>query len=815
MSMTPHLDENFNSALSALQSGCALSVIMAEKNESDFNKYQILYLKGIESKNISNLVESKAYFTNAYEEAILSKNPTAAANCLVQLAQISHTMLDSQNSLEYLTLAVNIRMSANDHIGSAGIYVNMAIVSQSNSSHLQTLNYINLAQGILRTIDQDDRTDLLNLALINLTSLSLNHLGRYNESIFEMKRGIEISKHIGHEEYELTFTLNYLELLFQKEDWEGIGENLSILLLNPNINNWPEILSLTQLLMAKWSLKNKNSKESIYWAEKSYKYFSDNKDLTNLLNATIVISDAYRKSGSKEQAIMYALQALSLAESDNRKQVQVEALQLLADASEGSDPVAAVGYLRRLMAVQAELHEAARDRQLQELTAQAELESARRRVEYEQELRAQAEETIQHQLQELERGRLYDHLTDLPNRVLLHAQLAQRVSRSGGKFLLVSLDLNRFQLVNDTYGHDAADELLRVMGVRAAGLVGSDEMVARVGGDEFALILLGDSLPERLSAVLAALSEPVVLGEERVRVSWSAGAAYWPGDGQDAESLRQASELALSDAKTQGESVVFFDASLHLHAGLEGPLSRALQRGEFELHFQPLVDVSGRRVVCAEALLRWNSPEHGLQMPGTFMPILERSDAIVEVGAWVLREACRAAALWGGVRVAVNLSARQFASRDLRSVVLGALRDSGLPPACLELEITESLMMQSPERAARLLAAFQEDGVRVVLDDFGTGYSSLGYLARFPLSGLKIDRSFVSALEEKPDGHDAAIVRAVVGLSRDMRLELVAEGVESLGQVELLENLGVRIMQGYYFARPSAQWRPLNVPGVR
>ncbi|GAA5436028.1 putative signaling protein PA1727 [Deinococcus aquaticus] len=488
---------------------------------------------------------------------------------------------------------------------------------------------------------------------------------------------------------------------------------------------------------------------------------------------------------------------------------------MLADASEGSEPVAAVGYLRRLMAVQAELHEAARDRQLQELTAQAELESARRRVEYEQELRAQAEETIQHQLQELERGRLYDHLTDLPNRVLLHAQLAQRVSRSGGKFLLVSLDLNRFQLVNDTYGHDAADELLRVMGVRAAGLVGSDEMVARVGGDEFALILLGDSLPERLSAVLAALSEPVVLGEERVRVSWSAGAAYWPGDGQDAESLRQASELALSDAKTQGESVVFFDASLHLHAGLEGPLSRALQRGEFELHFQPLVDVSGRRVVCAEALLRWNSPEHGLQMPGTFMPILERSDAIVEVGAWVLREACRAAALWGGVRVAVNLSARQFASRDLRSVVLGALRDSGLPPACLELEITESLMMQSPERAARLLAAFQEDGVRVVLDDFGTGYSSLGYLARFPLSGLKIDRSFVSALEEKPDGHDAAIVRAVVGLSRDMGLELVAEGVESLGQVELLENLGVRIMQGYYFARPSAQWRPLNVPGVR
>ncbi|GGS23087.1 hypothetical protein GCM10008961_13360 [Deinococcus knuensis] len=493
----------------------------------------------------------------------------------------------------------------------------------------------------------------------------------------------------------------------------------------------------------------------------------------------------------------------------------MEALQLLADASEGSDPVAAVGYLRRLMAVQAELHEAARDRQLQELTAQAELESARRRVEYEQALRVQAEETIQHQLQELERGRLYDHLTGLPNRVMLHAHLAQVAGRPGAEFLLVSLDLNRFQLVNDTYGHDAADELLRVVALRAAGLVGPGEMVARVGGDEFALILLGGGLPERLAAVLAAVSEPVVLGDERVRVSWSAGAAYWPGDGRDAESLRQASELALSDAKTQGEPVVFFDAALHLHAGLEGPLSRALERGEFELHFQPLVDVKGRRVVCAEALLRWNSPEHGVQMPGMFMPILERSDAIVEVGAWALREACRVAAGWGGVRVAVNLSARQFASRELRSVVLGALRDSGLPPECLELEITETLMMQSPERAARLLAAFRADGVRVVLDDFGTGYSSLGYLARFPLSGLKLDRSFVSALQEHPEGPDAAIVRAVVGLSGDLGLELVAEGVESLGQVELLEGLGVRILQGYYFARPSALWRPLNVVGAR
>ncbi|MFT2720519.1 EAL domain-containing protein [Deinococcus sp. A31D244] len=793
----------------------AVQLIADHPRNVTMHASKLHFLRGIHEKYIGNQVTSRIEFDKAREISIIEGDLDVYSTSLVQIAQILHLKLDNDQAIKILTEAAKIRDKNGDRGGKARAICNIANIYISTNNVFSAIKSINDAKEIYNEISQEGEDRELYLIISNNLSRLFISQGKYDDAIHEMRTGLVQISHESESSISFATKVNISDLMVKMN---RPGEAIEIIdeILNENcISRVPQIEIMANINKSIAILmidKNSDVSSLIISATNAAKKSGDLNSMIDILN---LIASIHLTKRDNIAAISVARESLELAESGGRKQAQVEALQLLADASEGSDPVAAVGYLRRLMAVQAELHEAARDRQLQELTAQAELESARRRVEYEQELRAQAEETIQHQLQELERGRLYDHLTDLPNRVLLHAQLAQRVSRSGGKFLLVSLDLNRFQLVNDTYGHDAADELLRVMGVRAAGLVESDEMVARVGGDEFALILLGDSLPERLSAVLAALSEPVVLGEERVRVSWSAGAAYWPGDSQDAESLRQASELALSDAKTQGESVVFFDASLHLHAGLEGPLSRALQRGEFELHFQPLVDVSGRRVVCAEALLRWNSPEHGLQMPGTFMPILERSDAIVEVGAWVLREACRAAALWGGVRVAVNLSARQFASRDLRSVVLGALRDSGLPPACLELEITESLMMQSPERAARLLAAFQEDGVRVVLDDFGTGYSSLGYLARFPLSGLKIDRSFVSALEEKPDGHDAAIVRAVVGLSRDMGLELVAEGVESLGQVELLENLGVRIMQGYYFARPSAQWRPLNVPGVR
>ncbi|MGM9321788.1 EAL domain-containing protein [Deinococcus aquaticus] len=814
----PTFDELVLSAYIAAKAGNilpAVQLIADHPRNVTMHASKLHFLRGIHEKYIGNQVTSRIEFDKAREISIIEGDLDVYSTSLVQIAQILHLKLDNDQAIKILTEAAKIRDKNGDRGGKARAICNIANIYISTNNVFSAIKSINDAKEIYNEISQESEDRELYLIISNNLSRLFISQGKYDDAIHEMRTGLVQISHESESSISFATKVNIFDLMVKMN---RPGEAIEIIdeILNENcISRVPQIEIMANINKSIAILmidKNSDVSSLIISATNAAKKSGDLNSMIDILN---LIASIHLTKRDNIAAISVARESLELAESGGRKQAQVEALQLLADASEESDPVAAVGYLRRLMAVQAELHEAARDRQLQELTAQAELESARRRVEYEQELRAQAEETIQHQLQELERGRLYDHLTGLPNRVLLHAQLAQRVSRSGGKFLLVSLDLNRFQLVNDTYGHDAADELLRVMGVRAAGLVGSDEMVARVGGDEFALILLGDLLPERLSAVLAALSEPVVLGEERVRVSWSAGAAYWPGDGQDAESLRQASELALSDAKTQGESVMFFDTSLHLHAGLEGPLSRALQRGEFELHFQPLVDVAGRRVVCAEALLRWNSPEHGLQMPGTFMPILERSDAIVEVGAWVLREACRAAALWGGVRVAVNLSARQFASRDLRSVVLGALRDSGLPPACLELEITESLMMQSPERAARLLAAFQEDGVRVVLDDFGTGYSSLGYLARFPLSGLKIDRSFVSALEEKPDGHDAAIVRAVVGLSRDMGLELVAEGVESLGQVELLENLGVQIMQGYYFARPSAQWRPLNVPGVR
>jgi diguanylate cyclase (GGDEF)-like protein len=391
---------------------------------------------------------------------------------------------------------------------------------------------------------------------------------------------------------------------------------------------------------------------------------------------------------------------------------------------------------------------------------------------------------------------------------MLMAQLMQQ-TQSGAPFLLATLDVNRFQLVNDMYGHDLADELLCVLAQRLQGALRTGDLVARVGGDEFALLLAptGDA-GAQLGQVLSVAAQPVSLGGQSVRVSVSAGAALWPQDASSAEGLRRASELALFDAKAQAETVRFFDPREHAHAGLESGLAHALTRGEYQLHYQPLIDTRQRRIVSAEALLRWNSAEHGLQSPATFMPILERGDHIVEVGAWVLREACRAASGWGDVRVAVNLSARQFASPQLLDTVRQALRDSGLRPQQLELEITETLMMLNPDRTERVLKDLRADGVRVMLDDFGTGYSSLAYLSRFPLSGLKIDRSFVRQMVNAPHGPSAAIVRAMVSLSRDLGLELVAEGIETAQDLDAVTGEGICIVQGYHFARPLPDWRP-------
>ncbi|PTA67184.1 EAL domain-containing protein [Deinococcus arcticus] len=772
------------------------------------------YGRGEYHKAAGDLTQAQQDFEQAREAATLRGDLADQARSLVQLAHLHHLQLDSEEALRLLQEAAQLRGRLGDMVGRVNVLCNIAGICLSLNDDYQAMLALQDAQTTLDQMPASELPLAAELHFLNTLARALTSQGKLDEAAHQYRRCLERARSAGAASALFLAAINLGDVYLKGARYAECVALLEPLIQEPELPSLPDMQAYVQLNLAQ-ALFHLGHAEARACAEQTQATFEGVHDPDGVMATQLLLARIYQGAGEHDLARAAAAQALDLATTDRRKQVELDALNILAELSEPGHPAQAVAYLRQVLALQAELGAASQDRHLRELTAQAALDSAQRRAAYEQALRLQAEETVQRQLQELERGRLYDPLTGLPNRVMLRAQLAQQVERArrvGTEFLLVSADLNRFQLVNDAYGQDAADEVLRAVAGRLRAALQDDEMVARVGGDEFALILLGrradGTLDQRLAQALDALNAPVPVGGHPIRMSWSVGAAHWPSDAREPEALRQASELALNDAKAQGEACVAYDRRAHAHAGLEGALARALERGEFELHFQPMIDVRSRQVVCAEALLRWRSAEHGLQSPGIFMPILERSGQIVEVGAWVLQAACAQAARWGGTRVAVNLSAQQFARSDLRGVVRAALQGSGLEPSCLELEITESLMMQSPERAARVLSEFQADGVRVMLDDFGTGYSSLGYLARFPLSGLKIDRGFVTALQEQPGGRDAAIVRAMVGLSRDLGLELVAEGVETLRQADLLAALGVQVMQGYYFARPTANWQP-------
>jgi len=551
-----------------------------------------------------------------------------------------------------------------------------------------------------------------------------------------------------------------------------------------------------------------------------------NGDMDSQIQALLGLGRNWLAQQDGAQAVPALERALSLAERGERAEAAFDAHGLLADAYEHGSPRQALTHLRHAQRLERQLRDAAIARQVQDLTAAAELQQARRAAEYERRLRAASEATVQAQLAELERGRLYDDLTGLPNRLLLHALLSQaleRASREGQAVVLGVLDLDRFKHVNDTFGHAAGDDLLRQVAARVSSTLRGSDCLARVSADEFVLTLhqVEAEALENLGAlsrrILSVMEPPFLVAGQEITVAASLGLARFPEHGATADDLRRAANLALRDAKTLGSGTeVYRGGGPERQAALklETAIARALERSEFELHYQPLVCARTGDPVAAEALLRWNSPQVGSPSPAEFIPMLERSGLIVPVGDWVLREACRAASRWGGVRVAVNLSARQFAQgSDLLRSVDQALEESGLPGDLLELEITESLMMQSSERASRLIHDLKTRGVRMVLDDFGTGYSSLSYLQRFPLDGLKIDRSFVAALQDAETRQGRGIVRAIVKMSKELGLDVVAEGVETHVQQGVLTRLGVQVLQGYLFGKPRAGWHPASDSG--
>ncbi|WP_374255383.1 putative bifunctional diguanylate cyclase/phosphodiesterase [Aquabacterium sp.] len=413
----------------------------------------------------------------------------------------------------------------------------------------------------------------------------------------------------------------------------------------------------------------------------------------------------------------------------------------------------------------------------------------------------------------------HDALTQLPNRELARDRFVQATAdarRHGNSVALVFLDLDHFKNINDSLGHAVGDLLLCEVAHRLVASVRGGDTVSRQGGDEFLLILKDVQHADEVGALVGKLIErlvlPITLDGQELTTSASAGIAIYPGDSEEFDVLMQQADTAMYRAKEEGRNTWrFYDEAMNA-ASLEkldirNGLRHALQAHQLQLVYQPQVNLTTGKLVGLEALLRWKHPEKGFVSPAKFIPVAEDSGLIVPIGEWVMREACRQAAIWhrsglDDVAMAVNLSAVQFKRGDVEQVVASALEASGLPPSLLELELTESVLISDPENVQSRLMQLKDLGVRLAIDDFGTGYSSLSYLKRFSVDKLKIDQSFVHDLELHPD--EVTIVRAIIQMAAGLGLSTIAEGVETEGMMKQLQALGCDEAQGYWVARPMS-----------
>ncbi len=407
----------------------------------------------------------------------------------------------------------------------------------------------------------------------------------------------------------------------------------------------------------------------------------------------------------------------------------------------------------------------------------------------------------------------HDMLTGLPNRVRLREELDSQLKRHarGEDLALLCLDLDRFKSVNDTYGHPIGDLLLKEVAQRLRDCARETDTLARLGGDEFAVLQCGAAQPaastQLARRIVSAMAQPFEVAGHTLQIGASVGIARAPFDGDNALALHKNVDLALYRAKSEGRGTfryfeAQFDQLAQRRRGMEADLRLALARGEFELMYQPQVGMSDNAVTGFEALLRWHHPSKGVISPVDFIPLAEETGLIIDIGRWVLMQACQEATHWAPeVRVAVNVSAVQFRRGSLLRDVTAALHASGLPASRLEIEITESVMLHDQHAAAATLKELHQRGVRIALDDFGTGYSSLSLLRSFPFDRIKIDRSFVRDLGQRDDA--LSIIRAVVGLGNSLGMQTTVEGVETELQLRTVRAEGCGEVQGYWYSRPA------------
>ncbi|MBF0465960.1 MAG: EAL domain-containing protein [Nitrospirae bacterium] len=411
----------------------------------------------------------------------------------------------------------------------------------------------------------------------------------------------------------------------------------------------------------------------------------------------------------------------------------------------------------------------------------------------------------------------FDSLTDLPNRTLFYDRLSHTLGHSrryNQMFALLFIDLDGFKHINDTLGHDMGDLLLKQTAKKLPNCVRDTDTVAHVGGDEFVIILPFIKKVQDAAFVaekiIETLSEPFLLDGHDCFVGASIGISIYPSDGDDIDTLLKNSDIAMYQAKERGRSnYQFFNTEMNSRAlrrlKLENNLRKALERNEFVLYYQPKINLTTGKVCAAEALIRWLNPKHGIISPVEFIPLAEETGLIIPIGEWVLRTACKESIAWQRagyppIVIAVNLSVKQFRAENLIKTIEDILEETQLSPELLELELTESIVMEDAEKAIKVLRNVRDKGIHVAIDDFGMGYSSLSYLKRFPICRLKIDRSFVRDITTDPD--DEAISTAIIAMSHSLKLDVTAEGVETYEQLEFLRALKCDEAQGYLFSQP-------------
>ena len=419
--------------------------------------------------------------------------------------------------------------------------------------------------------------------------------------------------------------------------------------------------------------------------------------------------------------------------------------------------------------------------------------------------------------EELEHHSNFDHLTGLANRNLLSDRIRQGIAharRTGRKMAILLLDLDRFQIINDSLGHSFGNELLKLVAERFEVELRSQDTLARIGGDEFVILLqevdTAEDVVRTLEKFRATLLQAFTVGERSLRITASTGISLYPDDGEEEETLIRNADIAMYHSKATGPDTFHFftaemDARIVETMDLEADLRHAVEREELILHFQPKIDVASGEIVGSEALVRWQHPQRGMVSPGAFIPLAEETGLIEPIGEWVLREACRRNKAFqeeglSAITVSVNISARQFRNKGLAGMVADILAETGMEARWLDLELTESMIMDRPEQAAAMMGRLKDTGIALSLDDFGTGYSSLNYLRRFPVDSLKIDRSFIADVDTDPGS--ASVANSIIDIAHNLGMEAVAEGVETGEQLEFLRRCGCDTFQGFLFSRP-------------